>query len=153
MATISSTAEFNMIIGSAVTRAFEDVIDKAYRELQRHVLSDIYSAYYPTHYIGSGMPLVDSWKREVRFLAGELYFEPSMLPHDPSNWIHGSQYDGGDTRGAILDIIAGGYGAFNNITGKSIPARPMWDKFMADCDAKIDGWIREALIKQGLPVV
>ena len=44
MATISSTAEFNMIIGAAVTRAFEDVIDKAYRELQRHVLSDIYSA-------------------------------------------------------------------------------------------------------------
>ena len=150
---ISSTAEFHSVIGAAVTAAFYDVIEEAYRELQRHVLSDIYGAYYPTDYVGSGMPLIDSWRRQVTHLAAELSFEPNMLPCAPESWIHGSKYDGGDTRSAILDILASGYGAFNNITGKRIPARPMWDKFMVDCEAKMDGWIRKALLAQGLPVV
>jgi hypothetical protein len=78
-----------------------------------------------------------------------------MLPVAPESWIHGSQYDPRfpDVRGAILDIIQEGYGAYNNKTGHPIGARPFWDEFVAKVNANFDGWMRAALIAQGLPVV
>lgn len=152
---ITSQAELIAMLRMAVTAAFEEVVEQAYRELQKHVLSDLYGAYYPTSYEGSAtrnMGLIDSWKREVRGLAAELKFEPSMLPHDPENWVHGSQYDGGDTREAIIDILQAGYGAFNYHSPHKIPARPFWDNFIKVCDAKMDKWILQALRRQGLVV-
>ena len=78
-----------------------------------------------------------------------------MLAHAPDAWVHGSAYDPKweDTREIILDIIQGGYRAYNAKTGKPIGARPFWDEFMASVDAQLDGWVRSALAAQGLMVV
>lgn len=148
---ISSTGEFHAVIGAAVSRAIADVIDKAYEELKRIIESNIYGA-------GTGMgshTIPDAWRHEAFGLAGELTFEPSMLPVDAGSWIHASAYDPRfpDMRSVILDIIQGGYRAYNAKTGKPIGARPFWDEFMASVDAQLDGWVRSALAAQGLMVV
>lgn len=149
---IDSTAAFHAVIGAAVSAAFVEVIDKAYKELQDVMRSEVYGAYSPTDYARTE-GLLTSWKKQVGGLDAELWFEPSMLALNPPAWQHGSKYDGGDTRSAILDIIAGGYNAMNANTGKPIPARPAWDKFMQQCEANMDDWVRAALMHQGLPVV
>ena len=152
MPMISSTAEFHAVIGAAVSAAFREVMDKAYKELQNVMRSEVYGAYSPTDYARTE-GLLTSWKKQVGGLEAELWFEPSMLALNPSEWQHSSKYDGGDTRSAILDIIAGGYRAMNANTGKPIPARPAWDVFIKRCDNNMDEWVRAALIHQGLPVV
>ena len=152
MPIISSTAEFHAVIGAAVSAAFREVMDKAYKELQNVMRSEVYGAYSPTDYARTE-GLLTSWKKQVGGLEAELWFEPSMLALNPSEWQHSSKYDGGDTRSAILDIIAGGYRAMNANTGKPIPARPAWDVFIKRCDNNMDEWVRAALIHQGLPVV
>ena len=149
---ISSTAEFHAVIGAAVSAAFREVMDKAYKELQNVMRSEVYGAYSPTDYARTE-GLLTSWKKQVGGLDAELWFEPSMLALNPPEWQHSSKYDGGDTRSAILDIIAGGYRAMNANTGKPIPARPAWDVFIKRCDNNMDEWVRAALIHQGLPVV
>lgn len=149
---ISSTAEFHAVIGAAVSAAFREVMDKAYKELQNVMRSEVYGAYSPTDYVRTE-GLLTSWKKQVGGLDAELWFEPSMLALNPPEWQHSSKYDGGDTRSAILDIIAGGYRAMNANTGKPIPARPAWDVFIRRCDNNMDEWVRAALIHQGLPVV
>lgn len=150
MPEMSSSAEFQAVIGNAVTKAIEDVIERCYVELQKEVQRDIYSAYSPTDYQRS-YGLLNSWQKTSGMLFGELKFEPSMLPI--GGWTHTSLYDGGDTRAVILDILEGGYRAYNAKTGKPIPARPMWDKFIAKVDAKFEKWMRAALRRQGLQVV
>ena len=152
MPIISSTAEFHAVIGAAVSAAFREVMDKAYKELQNVMRSEVYGAYSPTDYARTE-GLLTSWKKQVGGLEAELWFEPSMLALNPSEWQHSSKYDGGDTRSAILDIIAGGYRAMYANTGKPIPARPAWDVFIKRCDNNMDEWVRAALIHQGLPVV
>ena len=149
---IDSTAEFHAVIGAAVSAALSEVIDKAYEELQKVIQSDIYGAYSPTDYSRT-MGLLTSWQRQAGGLDAELWFDPSRLPLNPSAWQHGSKYDGGDTRAAILDIIEGGYRAMNANTGKPIPSRPAWQRFMQVVNAELDGWVRAALAHQGLPVV
>ena len=149
---ISSTAEFHAVIGAAVSAALNEVIDKAYEELQKIIQSDIYGAYSPTDYSRT-MGLLTSWRKQAGGLDAELWFEPAMLALNPSAWQHGSKYDGGDTRAAILDILEGGYNAMNAHTGKPIPSRPAWQRFLSSVDAKLDGWVRAALAHQGLEVV
>ena len=149
---ISSTAEFHLVIGRAVSSAFSDVIDQAYKELQRTMQEVVYDGYSPEDYDRTG-GLLNSWKQRVSGLDAELLFEPYMLPLNPSNWQHGSQYAGGDTRGAILDILQGGYNAYNANTGTPIPSRPVWDRFLQQVDSQLDSWIRDAFRAQGLEVL
>ena len=149
---IDSTAEFHAVIGAAVSMAFVEVINKAYEELQKQIQSVVDGGYSPSDY-GRTEGLLIAWRKQVGGLDAEMYFDPPRLPLSPANWQHGSKYDGGDMRSAIIDIISSGYNAFNANTGKPIPARPFWDKFMASCDANIDKWIRQALRHQGLMVI
>ena len=149
---INSTAEFHVIVGAAVTRAIADVIDMAYEELKRIIETNIYSS---SGAIASHT-IPDAWRCEAYALAGELTFQPSMLAHNPDEWVHGSAYDQEnweDTREIILDIIQGGYRAYNAKTGVSIGARPFWDEFLASVDAHLDGWVHSALSAQGLVAV
>jgi hypothetical protein len=148
---ISSTGDFDIVIGLAVSKAIDEVIDKMFNELQNAINSDVYGA-------GTSMAtgtLVDAWRHEAHGLNGLIEFEPAWLPIAPSDWIHGSAYDDSwrDVRDIILDIIQGGYRAYNAHTGVEIGARPFWDKFIAKVDANFDNWVRTALIHQGLPVV
>lgn len=149
---INSTAEFHAVIGAAVSAAFREVMDKAYKELQNVMRSEVYGAYSPTDYVRTE-GLLTSWKKQVGGLEAELWFEPSLLAKQPESWWHSSKYDGGDTRSAILDILAAGYNAMNANTGKAIPSRPAWEKFIQICDANMDEWVRSALIHQGLEVI
>ena len=149
---ITGTAQFNAVIGIALSKAIAEVIDKAYEELKRIIESNVYGA-------GTGMgshTIPDAWRHETFGLAGELSFEPAWLMLAPSRWIHGSAYDDNwrDVRDVILNIIEGGYNAYNaRATNAPIPARPFWDEFLASVDAQLDGWVRSALAAQGLMVV
>lgn len=149
---ISSTAEFHAVIGAAVTAALQEFMMKVYKQLQLRVQSDIYSAYSPSDYQRTE-GLLNSWQKRVGMLDAELWFDPSKLALSPANWQHSSQYDGGDMRSQILDILEAGYNAYNMNTGKPIPSRPMWQNFMRDVDANFDKWMRSALRHQGLPVI
>lgn len=148
---ISSDAEFYVVIGKAVSKAIDEVIEKVFIELQRAIERDIYGSYSPQDYDRT-MALLDAWKHEARGLFGDIEFQPDMLPLDPANFHHSSPY-GWDIRGEIFDILEGGYGAYNAKLGKPIPSRPMWDEFLAKVDSKIDRWVRAALRRQGLVVI
>lgn len=149
---IDNTAAFHAVIGAAVSAAFREVMDKAYKELQNVMRSEVYGAYAPTDYVRTE-GLLTSWKKQVGGLEAELWFDPVRLKRQPESWWHSSKYDGGDTRSAILDIIAAGYNAMNANTGKPIPSRPAWDVFIRRCDDNMDDWVRSALAHQGLEVI
>ena len=145
---IRSDIEFYAVIGKAVSRAIDEVIERVFVELQDEIRRDIYGAYTPKDYDRTE-GLLEAWKHETSGLFGNIEFQPSMLPVNPNAFQHSSPY-GWDVRGEIFDILEGGYRAYNAKTGKPIPRRPMWDDFLAKIDSKIDRWIKAALCRQGL---
>ena len=151
---ISSDPEFYIVIGDAVSNAISDVLDKIFQELRKAVERDIYDAYSSK---GEGTyertnELIDSWEVHARGLFGDLEFQPDMLSSDPLGFHHNSPY-GWDVRNEILDILEGGYRAYNAKTGKPIPRRPMWDEFIAKVDSKFHSWMIKALRANGLDVI
>ena len=145
---IRSDIEFYAVIGKAVSRAIDEVIERVFVELQDEIRRDIYGAYTPKDYDRTE-GLLEAWKHETRGLFGNIEFQPNMLPVNPSAFQHSSPY-GWDVRDRIFDILESGYGAYNYKKGKPIPPRPMWDDFLAKIDSKIDRWIKAALRRQGL---
>ena len=149
---IDSTAEFHAVIGAAVTAALYEFMEKAYQQLQLDIQRDIYGKYSPSDYQRTE-GLLNSWQKRVGMLDAELWFDPSRLALSPASWQHSSQYDGGDTRAQILDILEAGYRAYNMNTGKSIPSRPVWQNFIRDVENNFDKCMRAALRHQGLMVI
>ena len=145
---ISSDIEFYAIIGKAVSKAIDEVIERVFSELQEGIRRDIYGAYSPKDYDRTE-GLLDAWKHEASGLSGNIEFQPSMLESDKEGFHYDSPY-GWDVRDQIFDILEKGYGAYNYHTGKPIPRRPMWEDFLAKIDSKIDRWIQIALRRQGL---
>ena len=145
---ISSDIEFYAVIGKAVSRAIDEVIERIFAELQDEIRRDIYGAYTPKDY-KRNEGLLEAWKHETRGLFGNIEFQPNMLEPDKEGFHYDSPY-GWDVRDQIFDILEKGYGAYNYHTGKPIPRRPMWDDFLAKIDSKIDRWIQIALRRQGL---
>ena len=145
---IRSDIEFYAVIGKAVSRAIDEVIERVFVELQDEIRRDIYGAYTPKDYDRTE-GLLEAWKHETRGLFGNIEFQPNMLEPDPEGFHYNSPY-GWDVRDQIFDILEKGYGAYNYHTGKPIPRRPMWDDFLAKIDSKIDRWIQIALRRQGL---
>ena len=145
---IHSDIEFYAIIGKAVSKAIDEVIERVFSALQDEIRRDIYGAYTPQDYERTE-GLLEAWKHETSGLSGNIEFQPSMLPVNPSAFQHDSPY-GWDVRAEIFDILEGGYRAYNAKTGKPIAPRPWWDDFLAKIDSKIDRWVRIALRRQGL---
>ena len=145
---IRSDIEFYAIIGKAVSKAIDEVIERIFAELQDEIRRDIYGAYTPKDYDRTE-GLLEAWKHETRGLFGNIEFQPSMLEPDKEGFHYDSPY-GWDVRDQIFDILEKGYGAYNYHTGKPIPRRPMWEDFLAKIDSKIDRWIQIALRRQGL---
>lgn len=145
---IRSDIEFYAIIGKAVSKAIDEVIERIFAELQDEIRRDIYGAYTPKDYDRTE-GLLDAWKHETRGLFGNIEFQPSMLKPDKEGFHYDSPY-GWDVRDQIFDILEKGYGAYNYHIGKPIPPRPMWEDFLAKIDSKIDRWIQIALRRQGL---
>ena len=145
---IRSDAEFHAMIGKAVSKAIDEVIERVFSALQDEIRRDIYGAYTPQDYDRTE-GLLEAWKHETRGLFGNIEFQPSMLEPDKEGFHYDSPY-GWDVRDQIFDILEKGYGAYNYHTGKPIPPRPMWEDFLAKIDSKIDRWIQIALRRQGL---
>ena len=146
---IRSDIEFYAVIGKAVSRAIDEVIERIFVELQDEIRRDIYGAYTPKDYDRTE-GLLEAWKHEASGLSGNIEFQPSMLPDNPDAFQHNSPY-GWDVREEIFGILEGGYKAYNAKTGtRAIPRRPMWEDFLAKVDSKIDRWIQIALRRQGL---
>ena len=145
---IRSDTEFYTVIGKAVSKAIDEVIERVFSALQDEIRRDIYGAYTPQDYDRTE-GLLEAWKHETSGLSGNIEFQPDMLPVNPSAFQHDSPY-GWDVRAEIFDILEGGYRAYNAKTGKPIAPRPWWDDFLAKIDSKIDRWIIIALRRQGL---
>ena len=145
---INSDIEFYAVIGKAVSKAIDEVIERVFSALQDEIRRDIYGAYTPQDYDRTE-GLLEAWKHEAIGLSGNIEFQPNMLEPDPEGFHYNSPY-GWDVRDQIFDILEKGYGAYNYHTGKKIPPRPMWEDFLAKIDSKIDRWIKIALRRQGL---
>ena len=152
--TIVSDMQLRMVLNKAITRAIYDVLQRIFRELQKEIERDIYNAYSPEDYQRTNA-LLDAWEQRSMHMAGEINFKSEWLPIVPSAHQHGSLGHGGytDIRDIIFDILESGYGAYNYHTGKPIPPRPMWDKFMQKVNKNFDKWMRKALKSQGLLVI
>lgn len=149
---ISSDAEFYVVVGKAVSKAIDEVIERIFAELQLAIERDIYNSYSPISDYDRTGELLTAWKHETKGLFGDIEFQPEELLNDPKGFHHNSPY-GWDVRDQIFDILKHGYGAYNFREGKPIPSRPMWDEFIAKVDAKFDKWMRAALRRQGLVVI
>jgi hypothetical protein len=149
---ITNDGMLHAILSAAIRGALKEVIDKMFEELQKCIARDVYGSGFGDIATGE---LINSWKHESYGMFATLQFDPSMLPNDPDSWIHGSQYDSAwrDTRALILDIIQGGYRAYNAHTGMEVAGRPFWDDYLALVDANYDDWVRAALKHQGLDVI
>ena len=62
---IRSDIEFYAVIGKAVSRAIDEVIERVFVELQDEIRRDIYGAYTPKDYDRTE-GLLEAWKHETR---------------------------------------------------------------------------------------
>lgn len=152
MPTMSSDAEFYIVMSEAVGDAISEVLDKIFDELRQTIQDEIYSANAPTSDYQRANDLADAWEVEARGLFGEITFRPDMLHADADSWNYESTY-GANVTDIIFDILAGGYRAYNAKNGKFVMPRPMWDIFLRKLDSKFDKWMRSALRHQGLVVI
>lgn len=141
---ISSTAEFNAIMGKAVAEALKFAIELAYKDLRQAIEKDLYGAYSPTDYKRTEA-LYNEWMREYSATESSVYFQEGGF--------HQSLIGGESLGDALLDVLQSGYNAYNAKTGKAIPARPFWDTWIKRADNEADTWVREGLAAQGLAVI
>lgn len=141
---ISSTAEFNAVMGAAVQNALKVAIELAHKDLLDWIDKNLYGVYSPTDYSRTNA-LKSEWLVEANSMSASIEFnEGGAHQSIIGQWALGD---------ALLDVLQGGYGAYNAKTGKPIPARPFWDTWMARADSEADNWVREGLAAQGLVVI
>ena len=150
---INSPVAFHAVVGIAVSKAIDEVLHRAEQELIKII--DQVVTNESEDYTPADVGISESWKVEVRGMFGELRHDPNLLSLRPSMWQHGSAYDNNwrDVRDIFIDIIQGGYNAYNAHTGRPIAPRPFWDLFMNKLNRQFDRWFRTALRRQGLMVI
>lgn len=143
---ITNSAEFSAIINMAVQNALEVAIELAYEDLQKCMDEWLYGAYSPVDY-GRTYALKEEWIREVNSMSASIQFEEGGA-HES---FFGEGYDnlGND----LLDVLQKGYKGYNAKTGRDIPARPFFEKWIQRADKEAHKWIKKGLIAQGLTVI
>lgn len=151
---ITSTGQFNQIIGNAMGVALNEVVDKALELLEKTVESVIYGVggsewYQRTH------EFADQWYTESMALGGAvrgamINYNPLLMSSSPQDYQHGSP-NWGDYRMALSDTIFSGYEVFNS--GVFVEARDAWSKFQSELtEGKIRKWFLAAMRRQGLTI-
>lgn len=145
---ITNSAEFSAIINMAVQNALEVAIELAYEDLQKCMDEWLYGAYSPVDYGDKRTyALKEEWIREVNSMSASIQFEEGGA-HES---FFGEGYDslGND----LLDVLQKGYKGYNAKTGRDIPARPFFEKWIQRADKEAHKWIKKGLIAQGLKVI
>lgn len=151
---ITSDAALQAVLRIAIAHAIDDVFTWAENKL----IQSIHQAGAAVH--GGGLDV--AWVKEVHGMFGQLRYDPMRMAHDITRGIHASPYDNSyskdngawdDVRDIFIEIIQGGYRAWNAHTGRPIAPRPFWDKFIGDFENQFPRKFRAALRKQGLVVL
>ena len=142
---ITNSAEFSAIINMAVQNALEVAIELAYEDLQKCMDEWLYGAYSPVDYQRT-YALKEEWIREVNSMSASIQFEEGGA--------HQSFFEDGYALGnALLDVLESGYRGYNAKTGRDIPARPFFEKWIQRADKMAGKWVKKGLIAQGLTVI
>ena len=143
---ITSDAQLQAVLRMATSRAIDDVFTWAEKEVEKIIL-EAGASVNPTGGLST------AWVKEVHGLFGELRHDPNLMVVSAFGR-HASPYDENwdDVREIFADIIQGGYHAWNK-SGRKIPPRPFWDKFMNRFNSQFPKIFRNALRKQGLVVL
>lgn len=143
---ITNSAEFSAIINMVVQNALEVAIELAYEDLQKCMDEWLYGAYSPVDYQRT-YALKEEWIREVNSMSASIQFEEGGA-HES---FFGEGYDklGND----LLDVLQKGYKGYNAKTGRDIPARPFFEKWIQRADKMAGKWVKKGLIAQGLTVI
>jgi hypothetical protein len=148
---IHSTAEFQAIIGEAVTNALHDVIDECERMVKQHVESDVYGTGGSDWYQRTN-ELLSAWQTVKGHLMAELSEDTGAISCNPFMWQHGSEIGGGtDVSDYILHMMNDGFNDVLNWGGGA--PRPFWDNFIREFNSKGRSIVKRALRAQGLNVV
>lgn len=144
---ITNSAEFSAIINMAVQNALEVAIELAYEDLQKCMDEWLYGAYSPVDYGDKRTyALKEEWIREVNSMSASIQFEEGGA--------HESFFEDGYALGnALLDVLESGYRGYNAKTGRQIPARPFFEKWIQRADKEAHKWVKKGLIAQGLTVI
>lgn len=147
---IHNPAEFEAIIGKAVTAALGDVIDDCEKMVMKQIEKDVYekggSDWYNRTY-----ELMQAWKTIKSELTVTLTEDSSVITSNPDMWQHGSNIGGGtDVSGRILHMMNEGF--YNALHWGSGEPRPFWTNFMEDFDSHGRTMIENALRAHGLDV-
>lgn len=148
---IHNSAEFQAIIGKAVTAALGDVIDECEKMVMKQIEEDVYSAvgsdwYNRTH------ELTQAWMVIKSKLTVILREDSSVITSNPDMWQHGSNIGGGtDVSDYILHMMNDGFNDVLNWGGGA--PRPFWDNFIKEFNSKGRSIVKRALRAQGLNVV
>lgn len=136
-------------MGQISQRAMSHCLDRAYEDLCTYIQTYLYDAYSPTDYERS-KGLLYSWRTVANITSGELTFI-SPQPQISALGQHTSIMGQGSLDEDLLGVLEAGYRGFNAKTGKEIPARPFWDKWINERASRyIGAWYREGLEIQGL---
>src|SRR5574344_1502839 len=142
---ITNSAEFSAIINMAVQNALEVAIELAYEDLQKCMDEWLYGAYSPVDYRRT-YALKEEWIREASSMSASIQFEEGGT--------HQSFFEDGYALGnALLDVLESGYKGYNAKTGRDIPARPFFEKWIQRADKMAGKWVKKGLIAQGLTVI
>ena len=154
---ITSTADFNAVIGKACAKALDHTLDMAMQALRQSMDTVVYNGYSPVTYGRTGQ-LKTAWKKNPYptsgggSFSGGFQHEPSYMTSVPEIWWHGSKINGGDYREHVLDAVISGYTAYGNGTTQ-IPSRDVWSHFLNKFDKNFDRWFRAGLRNAGLTIV
>lgn len=142
MPQIHSSAEYSAYMALASERAMTFCLQKCHEDLIKCMERDLYGAYTPTDYARTNK-MLRAWETEAQSKSGAIWF---VSPNYPS-------LIGGESLGdAILDVLESGYRGLNAKTGKEIPARPFWTKWLQRADKMVGKWYAQGLRVQGLTV-
>lgn len=149
---IRNSAQYGLFMGQASKKAMKFCLDKCYDDLKKCIAKDLYAAYSPTYYQRTEM-IYDAWNIIAGITEGEIDFVAP--PEIPSIGAHTSPYGDGSLGEALLDVLEAGYIAYNthSVTGKHIPPRPFFTKWMKRMEKFAPKWYAQGLRQQGFKVI
>lgn len=142
---ITSDAQLQAVLRAAVSVAINDVMTWGEQELIKTIQESGASVN------GGGLEI--AWVKEARGMWGQIRHDPSLMSVNVDVGQHASPYDPHwfDIRGIFIDVIQGGYNAWSS-SGRKVPPRKFWDKFVNRFESQFPKRFRAALRKQGLVV-
>jgi len=158
MPTFRNLDEFLKIISDPTEHAINYICDKILTELEVQMVSQGIGTRSNSFYQNTG-EFYNAWKQGITenvrgYIKNKVYYDPSEVHSDPSNFVHGSYYwSGGDDVSDILpDLIFGGKSGGLFGEGFWTDERDAWSPTMSRLNKSFGKWLKEGFYEAGFSI-